>query len=67
MAKCAAAIFSQWAKDLDEEVLERGYDSVSSDDSDGGGLEYAFEDASDGESEASFGDGANMLGAVDFA
>ena len=28
--------------ELDEEVLERGYDSVSSDESDGAGLEYAF-------------------------
>ena len=53
-------------EDLDEEVLERGYDSLTSADSDGAGLEYAFEGASDAESEVSFGDAANILQAVDF-
>lgn len=31
--------------DLEEEQLERGYESLSSDDEDGGGLEYAFDGA----------------------
>ena len=53
--------------DLDDEVLERGYESVSSDASDGAGLEYAFENDSDDGSEASVGGAANMLEAVDFA
>ncbi len=35
-------------EEREDEVLQRGYDSVSSDDSEGCGLEYAFpEDASD--------------------
>ena len=54
-------------EELEEEVLERGYDSVSSDDSDGAGLEYAFENQSDDGSEVSVGGAANMLEAVDFA
>ena len=53
--------------ELDEEVLERGYDSVSSDDSDGAGLEYAFANQSDDESVVSVGGAANMLDAADFA
>ena len=31
--------------ELEEEQLERGYESLSSDDEDGGGLEYAFDGA----------------------
>ena len=53
--------------ELDEEVLERGYDSVSSEESDGAGLEYAFEDQSDEGSEVSVGGAANNLDSVDFA
>ena len=53
--------------ELDEEVLERGYDSVSSEESDGAGLEYAFEDQSDDGSEVSVGGAANNLDSVDFA
>jgi len=51
----------------EDEVLERGYESVSSNDSEGGGLEYAFADNDydeDDKSDAS-GDG-NALLAVDF-
>ena len=48
-------------------MLERGYDSVSSDDSDGAGLEYAFANQSDDESVVSVGGAANMLDAADFA
>ena len=54
-------------EELDEEVLERGYDSVSSEESDGAGLEYAFEDQSDDGSEVSVGGAANNLDSVDFA
>ena len=54
-------------EELDEEVLERGYDSVSSEESDGAGLEYAFEDQSDDGSEVSVGGAANRLDSVDFA
>ena len=53
--------------ELDEEVLERGYDSVSSEESDGAGLEYAFENQSDDGSEVSVGGAANTLDSVDFA
>ena len=53
--------------ELDEEVLERGYDSVSSEESDGAGLEYVFEDQSDDGSEVSVGGAANNLDSVDFA
>ena len=48
-------------------MLERGYDSVSSEDSDGAGLEYVFEDQSDDGSEVSVGAAANNLDSVDFA
>ena len=54
-------------EELDEEVLERGYDSISSEDSDGAGLEYAFEDQSDDGSEVSVAGAANTLDTVDFA
>ena len=54
-------------EELDEEVLEHGYDSVSSEESDGAGLEYAFEDQSDDGSEVSVGGAANRLDSVDFA
>ena len=54
-------------EDLEEEVLERGYESVSSDDDEGAGLEYAFGNDSNGESEVSVGGAANMLDFVDFA
>ena len=36
--------FPPVGEELEDEVLERGYSSVSSDDSDGCGLEYAFDD-----------------------
>ena len=48
-------------------MLERGYDSVSSEDSDGAGLEYGFENQSDDGSEVSVGGAANRLDSVDFA
>ena len=53
-------------EELDDEVLERGYESLSSDDSDGAGLEHAFENDSDFGSEASVEGGANLLDTVDF-
>ncbi len=50
----------------ENEVLERGYESVSSADSEGCGLEYAFnEDGQD--DEYVFGEEENSLVAVDFA
>ena len=42
--------------DKDDEVLERGYDSVSSDDEDGNGLEYAFPEDGSGDDEPVEGD-----------
>ena len=42
-------------KEKDDEALERGYDSVSSEDEEGRGLEYAFEDRSDASSESDAG------------
>ena len=53
-------------EELEEEVLERQYESLTSDDSDGCGLEYAFGSDSDVLSEASFGGRANPLESVDF-
>ena len=53
-------------EDLEDEVLERGYESLSSEDSDGAGLEQAFASDSD-ESVASIGGAANQLADVDFA
>ena len=48
--------------ELESEVLERGYESLSSEDSDGAGLEYAFGSDEECESIASFGlGGANRL------
>ena len=52
--------------ELETEVLQRGYDSVDSDDEEGAGLEYAFEDE-DEESDTEVGvDRGNVLGDVDF-
>jgi len=42
--------------DKEDEVLERGYDSVSSDDEDGNGLEYAFPEDGSGDDEPVEGD-----------
>ena len=46
-------------QELDEEVLERGYDSVSTADSEGGGLEYAISDA---EQEDTLDPGEDQMG-----
>ena len=54
--------------ELEEEVLERGYSSVSSGHSDGAGLEYAFPE-DDEELDLEYAPdegGANSLLAVDF-
>ena len=51
--------------DLEEEVLERGYSSVSSGDSEGAGLEYAFSEE-DADSEYEYQGDGNALLAVDF-
>ena len=52
--------------ELETEVLQRGYDSVDSDDEEGAGLEYAFA-AEDEESDTEVGvDRGNVLGDVDF-
>lgn len=52
--------------ELETEVLQRGYDSVDSDDEEGAGLEYAFADE-DEESDTEVGvDRGNVLGDVDF-
>ena len=49
----------------ENEVLERGYESVSSGDSEGAGLEYAFADGQD--DEYVFGEEENYLVAVDYS
>ena len=52
--------------ELETEVLQRGYDSVDSDDEEGAGLEYAFAEE-DEESDTEVGvDRGNVLGDVDF-
>ena len=53
----------------DEEVLERGYSYVSSDDSDGAGLEYAFPEENDSDDNEYVPNEAdnNALDDVDFA
>ncbi len=44
-----------FAHNKEDEVLERGYESVSSDDEDGQGLEYAFPDDGSQDDEPSSG------------
>ena len=51
----------------DDEVLERGYSSLSSDDSEGAGLEYAFP-ATDGDSDDEYvpNEGDSNVQSIDF-
>ena len=49
----------------DEEVLQRGYHSVSSDDDEGSGLEHAFGSGNESEYDADMEDESGMM--ADFA